>query len=481
MSDLIIKAPATPLFYVTIDGTDAIDSVAIGTLWQQQFGWKNLLFDWQASKSDAHRRVDNAHPTLPIKFVSRRQSASTGGNTFADICIMPEGPDGKGVDPGNWPSSDPGKNVAQLSDANAFIQDFVLSPRCAPGSPTQQLGTGSRVADMVYISSHGVVSGDMFGTASNEIEAVLPFFILTRAAASGKSFDGVKWLILSNCNTLVTGTHNDWLTLMKASTQFRGILGYHGTSKEADTSSGADVSFAKQLKAGKSMRDAWRAANKRWGMTDRWVVMCHDAAKDDDIQAWNAGTLAPVSFTPPSVLLFDEANLSGTPVVPTKDPFTVSWSKTIAGASVPITPKNRYDKGNKVFDRDELGITVSSPPLAATFAPGTTVSITLVLVRENYPVPIDVSTMFTITSTSGVEPAVTFSGVAPKKNTWNLTVRSSPAPGPSISMTLQIVAFAFADHHNLPMWLQVTLTPPSGAGAKVGPFDFDHDATIYIA
>jgi hypothetical protein len=405
--------------------------------------------------------------------------AFKGGQTFSDVCIMPEGVDGTGVDPGNWPSSDNTKNVAQLNAANRFIQDFVFSPRCTPGAAAgQSLGSGPRVADLVYVSSHGVRTGDMFGTASDDIDEVDPFFILARSAAQSKTFDGVKWLILSNCNTLVKETHNDWLKLMSLNTPFRGILGYHGTSVAADASSGADVSFVKALQAGKSLRDAWRAANTRWGMTDRWVVVCHDEAKDDNIQDWNDGKLAPVAFSPAKISLFDESNLGGVSVTATTDPFTLFWSKTIAGVATKITPLNRYDAGNKIKDGDVVSITVTPSPGAAAFVDKTVIEVTLVLVREDFGNAIDVRQMFTGGTVTGADPKVTTgSVVSGQTDTWKLTVTGAPS-AVTFSLTAKKLGFG-GTRHNLPLWLKGKFTPPGGSA--VGRFDFIHDGAIYLA
>jgi Family of unknown function (DUF6345) len=487
MTEVTIKPPSSDVFYVTIDGTRAIDSLAIGQLWQK-FGWKNLLGGLNASTSDADRRTDTAHAELPIRFATESQqfvqkdgSVKTG-NSFADIVIMPEGRDGEGVDAGNWPSSSSSGNVSQINAANTFIQGFILAPSCDPAASA--LGSGARVADLVYVSSHGVRTGDMFGTASNAIDEVEPFFILAKAAATGGKFVGVKWLILSNCNTLVKETQNDWLTLMSASTTFRGILGYHGTSVAADPSSGADVTFAKQLAAGKSLKDAWRQANTNWGMADRWVVVCHDAAKDDTIAQWNGGTLSGVSFTPaPAIKLFDENNLSGVAVTRSSDPFQVFWSIVAAGTPTKITPANRYDKGNKIKPGSTISITVASAPKVATFAAGTVIEVTLIFVREDYPEPIDVTKMFTITTKTGIDPTVTTARRNTQRSdkgvdTWVMTVTSAAA-SVTLGLTIQSNLFLGDVHHNLPFWLKAKFTAPDGTG--VPTFDFIHDAAIYSA
>jgi hypothetical protein len=211
-------------------------------------------------------------------------------------------------------------------------------------------------------------------------------------------------------------------------------------------------------------------------MRDRWVVLCHAGAQADDMNGWNGAKLAPVSFSPPRVLLFDEANLGGKPVVRTTDPFTVFWSKTIGGVAVKITPKNRYDKGNKIKAGDALSITVAPPPGVATFSDRTVIELTLVLVREDFGTPLNVSSMFAVTGTTGIDPTVKFvSVVKGQTDTWRLTVTGTPA---SVALGLSIKALVpSGTTHNLPFWLKARFTPPVGGGVK--RFDFIHDAAIY--
>jgi hypothetical protein len=475
-----IKPPASDLFYVTIDGTRAIDSVALGQMWQK-FGWKNLLGDLKAPKTDLKRRTDAAHAGLPVRHVAEKQNfAKGGGATFADVVIMPEGRDGTGLDDGNWTGKTAVDNAAQINAANTFVQSFILSPRADPAAGS--LGAGTHVADLVYVSSHGVRTGDMFGEASNNIDEVDPFFIVAKAAGKSGKFDGVKWLILSNCNTMVAETHNDWLTLMKASPSFRGIIGYHGTSVAADASSAADVSFVKLLEQGKSLREAWRQANVKHGMTDRWVIICHDAAKDDTIQSWNDAKLTPVPSGAPVIKLFDEKNQSGVALAPQPDPFAVFWSKTAGATTAKITPANRYDKGNKIKDGDDLSITIGASSTIKKFVAGTVVEVTLIFVREDYPEPIDVGKMFTIAAKTGIDPAVTTKHKNTERtdsgdDTWVMKVT---APVATVTLGLKVKKlFLGAVHHNLPFWLKAEYTAPDGSGQVL--FDFIHDGAIYAS
>src|SRR5487761_548125 len=130
VTDLKIRPPASDLFYVTIDGTRAVDSLAIGRLWQK-FGWRNLLDGLQAPAADPQRRTDTAHPDLPIRFMEETRAGASGAK-FQDLVIMPEGRDGTGVDPGNWPSASSTGNAAKINAANTFIQGFILAPACDP-------------------------------------------------------------------------------------------------------------------------------------------------------------------------------------------------------------------------------------------------------------------------------------------------------------------------------------------------------------
>src|ERR1700730_14598501 len=118
MTDQKIPPRASDRFYVTIDGTRAVDSLAIGRLWQK-FGWRNLLDGLNGPSADPQRRTDTAHPELPIRFMEETRAGTSA--KFKDIVIMPEGRDGTGVDPGNWPSASSTGNSAKINAANTFI------------------------------------------------------------------------------------------------------------------------------------------------------------------------------------------------------------------------------------------------------------------------------------------------------------------------------------------------------------------------
>src|SRR5262249_57558681 len=113
---------------------------------------------------------------------------------FADTCILPEGENGKGVDP-LWPGPDEAANDAKIRGAGTVTQTFILSP--GADSATSALNdTGQGVtADVVYISSHR-------GSSANILTAHFrPIFDVAQAASAGRQFAGPPWLLLSTCNT----------------------------------------------------------------------------------------------------------------------------------------------------------------------------------------------------------------------------------------------------------------------------------------
>jgi hypothetical protein len=55
-------------------------------MWTSTFGWKNLLWELDPDKTDSHRRVDKAHPQLPVGWLKE----SLEKNLFADTCVLPQ-------------------------------------------------------------------------------------------------------------------------------------------------------------------------------------------------------------------------------------------------------------------------------------------------------------------------------------------------------------------------------------------------------
>src|SRR5215475_593159 len=153
-----LKPSQPPRRYVSVDVTGTIDTLAFGQMWTSTFGWRNLLWDLDLDKADPARRVDKAHPKLPVRWLKE----SLGKISFADTCVLPQGADGKGLDP-LWAGTDADSNLTQMTDADMFMQTFILNPSAdKPSSSLNDSGNGV-TADLIYISSHGSSGGEMMG------------------------------------------------------------------------------------------------------------------------------------------------------------------------------------------------------------------------------------------------------------------------------------------------------------------------------
>lgn len=430
--------------YVGVDVTEAIDTVAFGHMWNARFGWSNLLLDLKADPADADRRIDSAHPKLPIKRLTR----SKGGKTFADTVLMPENVDSSGAD-ATYTLSD-------MLASEVFMHTFLLRPSADPStSALNDAGTGN-VADLIYVSSHGLHDGGMFGEAGAIISYL---FQLAPTAAAGGQFAFPGWLVLSNCGTLDFPTHEDWLKVMSGPTPLRGVVGFREACPTAQGSVGFAGVFIDQLASGKTILDAWVFTISTMVSPSNYIVLCHDDAKGDTIADWNASALKPIGATS-KILRFDSTAPSGTPVVATPDPYEAFWSK----GTTRITALNIYDAPNHINGPaasggtgDAVTITVRPTAPATTFTAGTQISITVVYIRVDYPQVVDVSKMFKVTGQTGASAPTTARTNTKNPNTsepdtWKLTVTGTPA---EVTLSLQCLDFSMLKEPAVPLRLQV--------------------------
>lgn len=233
------------------------------------------------------------------------------------------------------------------------------------------------------------------------------------------------------------------------------------------------------MNEGKTILEAWSGACTKHAIPDRWVVLCHENAKDDTIADWNAGTLKPIAPSSSKVFMFNKANPGGTLVVPTPDPFEVFWSKGTAKISV----ANRNDPANRIANKDTVSITVK-PPSTAVFPTGTTITITLIYIRVNYLQAINVNKMFIIKRQSGASAPTTakLNSERPSSSpddgddSWILKVTGTPA---EVTLDLECVDLDLSKHgqHNVPYWLRVKVESPSSLPVK---FDFTRNGSILL-
>jgi hypothetical protein len=428
--------------FVGIDGTLSVDTVVWGHLWNATFGWRNLMWELNRDPTNDQRRIDTAHPELPIRRLKRRH----GKAGFADTCILPQGVDGKGLDP-LWPGPDLNANDAQIRAAGTVMQTFILSPG-ADQAASALSDTGQGVtADVVFISSHGGSSGNMVTEAP-----YYPIFDVAQSASGSRQFAGPAWLLLSNCNTLKPQTHNDWLTLMTGPQPLRGVVGFQDTCPLAPGSASLFKTFIEQLALGRTLRAAWERAVTQHVDAERWVVLCHENAKDDRMATWNADKLTSIPATS-QVMLFDKQHATGTPIVFQADPFEVFWSK----GGTRITPANRNDPANTMAVNDNVTITVR-PPGGGNFPASSSVAITVMYIRPDYPTfAVDVTKMFKVTGhpgASGFTPRrLNLQGLGSAPDSWELTVAGTPA-----EIVLQLTcADLTGSHPGQWLWLRVDI------------------------
>lgn len=440
--------------YVGIDVTEAVDTVAFGHMWNASFGWRNLAWDLDRDPADNQRRIDKAHPKLPIKRLVR----TLAGTTYADTCVMPEGIDG---------NAEASYQGADLAASDNFMHTFILSPSVDHAkSELNDAGSGA-AADIIYLSSHGLHSGTMFGGSGLINTPGAWLFQLSVSASTGATFSGPGWLILSNCGTLDTPARADWLKLMSGTNPLRGIVGYQSTCPTAEGSVAFATVFIDRLSKGASIRNAWKQAVSTKVNAQAWVVLCHEEAKDDTIADWNASALKAVK-SGSKILAFDDANPSGVEVVPATDPFEAFWSK----GGTRITATNLLDPANHVNKGDTVTITVKPAPPATQFAAGATISIVLVYIRTDYRQNVDVTAMFDVVGQTGASaPSTSHTNtenpIGTGPDTWKFTVTGTPA---QVVLTLKCKDLSMLHDVAMPLWLRVKIDTTS--------FDFIRNGAI---
>lgn len=441
MANTVKLKPDQPMRrFVGIDVTKALDTVAWGHMWNATFGWRNLLWDLDKDPADNQVRIDKAHAKMPIRRLIRTHK----GVRYADTCIMPQGVDGSGAT-GSLTSAD-------IDMACNFMHTFILSPGVEKvKSELNDSGSGV-VADIIYLSSHGLFTGDMFGTGS-----FTNLFEPSKIASHGGQFSGPGWLILSNCSTLDTSTHGDWLQLMTGSNPLRGIVGFqHSCPLEGGSTEFIGV-FIHKLARGKTILQAWNEAVTTKVSGNNWIVVCHENAKDDTIADWNSNRLTTI-LPSSKVLMFDKSNLTGKQVVAPTDPFEVFWSKN----GTRITAINKGDPANLLQVGDTVIITIKPPAAAsgtppAQFATGTAIELTLVYIRTDYPQNIDITKMFDVSGQTGAATPTTANLNASSPggdDSWKLTVTGTPT---EVTLTLKCKDLSMLHDSGMPLWLHVAL------------------------
>lgn len=473
------------LYYLAIDGTEAQDAATFGALLEGR-GWKNLATTYlKPAKDDPTRLVDPAHDYLPIPLVEAK------GKKIA--VVAPGGRDGKGLDkfwmtyPGSRRTKRgtfPGRYAAAEESA-WYTSMLILSPaiessELAPGKLSRHLADvrlmrtkPGPAARILYVSSHGWLSGRMQGEVMNECRPAQPpenqarylpetrYFQLGAVAGGGAGFHGPEWIILAQCSTLNSATWPLWSRILaRSSPGVRGILAYEEVSPAPAPSARIAESFFGHLDQGLPFLDAWVKANQG----QRWAAMVHKEARKDTLKdLGRVPELKEVDTT------HNKANYRGyltslgphgTGVYDDEPRMGFKIEHQLGGVFNQVTPEVMGRKISSFRGADRYRLSVSAPDGSELRK----ASITLVHIRRSHPQQFNWNALFSV---EGEDDDIKVSGVGSK--TLTLTPRQ-----PVASMAIQLRAVELVppglqeDHAYL--WFRVEATTDAGVD--------QHDFTI---
>jgi hypothetical protein len=347
--------PAVPLHYLLWDGTDAVDSFALGTGLETQFRCIDLL---------------NDSPTTE-EFCS---TAAKGKPRVYEPC----GKDGSFFDMARY-----------FRGMTEFPQTFF--------DPTHH-NKGDDRPDILAYSGHGI-PGFMFSernilvgstrpiTASNISDRINLAATWAFVPTPQWNNANTKLVILSACRQLAGRPQQFlWSQKMRGASPVHAILTYRNTAPGAPSSAVINNGFIANCAKGQTLVEAWKNAHTAGDLPSRWAALCYRSSVTDKLSEWaKSGTLsAPANDE--TILYFDSQNLSGTPVVEPK-PVLDCW--LTAGKAV-IPPWFPLQPGDKLL----LHVKWTDPK--QSFQDLDLVWIAAIQVRPDFGGPFDINQLFTI-------------------------------------------------------------------------------------
>jgi hypothetical protein len=286
----VVKSSGAEVYYVAVDGTDSIDSVAFGHA-IEEFGVRNLVGELMKSNvagEDDSRIEDPNHDFLPIWRVEGKvgdKQAVKAGKKKGVAVVCPCGFSSRrspadafwGVDHDN-----------KRSTATTFMESFILNPGVVVKSGKVGLaaGTGATKADTIpcdilTLSSHGWLGGFMSGNSGNQ------WMIIGGTNKKKLKFEGPVWLILAQCSTVCIATWPSWVEVMaRSDPPVRGVLAYEEVAPAAASAARFAKEFFGHLKNSKmTFIDAWKKVNDANGRS--WAAVVHKDAKKDSLANWH--------------------------------------------------------------------------------------------------------------------------------------------------------------------------------------------------
>jgi len=241
----------------------------------------------KAQKKWLPRRVDSAHPLLPIR---RRCGA---------LMILPDEIKGKSKKYVRDPifnaylrtHTDDEFNK-EIRKQNDFLSSWIFSPGVKisgkKGSEKGMLTLDSDYtdyADIVGVGGHGS-NGLIWG----EGEGIELRNSIWRAHAHT---DRLKYIIIATCFHLSEFNLEIWLPAMRRRNPVHGFLGYRWGYPGAKVGRNVFNRFTKKLKekrGTKTILDAWREANSG-SLRQTWAALLHHTSAKDTMKDWMCGRL----------------------------------------------------------------------------------------------------------------------------------------------------------------------------------------------
>jgi hypothetical protein len=372
------KGTTRHLKYVWIEYGNPLDGQAF-TQGLFRMGWQNLLASLPV-KNDGwgQRRVDSAHPLLPIRLRGRALLALPNEKKDKVGTYVP--------DPifGDYRKANGDSMFDKaIAKQNEFICKWVMSPGLKKKSKTDVVLTIDNdftdFADMVAISGHGA-GGMVWGGGD--------FAALGDAAAvpPEPATDRLKYVIIATCYNLVRFNATTWLPPMRRPNPVHGFFGYCASYPGGEIGRRLFRSFAANLKGGsdahakpgtRTILDAWRDAHPP-PFREKWACVLHATSKDDCVADWIAGKL-PKPAPDGEIRWFAEANYpDGEEVKEAPPEITVLFGS----GTTPINHENNGRKDVGLFPGDNGFLEIARP--TGTFSKDDTVTVVFYLFRPDH-------------------------------------------------------------------------------------------------
>jgi hypothetical protein len=343
-----------PLDFVLWDGTDPVDSYALGR-GLVNLGWRNQ--------------------------VKRGDQLALAGRRGAPFVLQPAGRDGK------------------TTDGSLMLRGMFEFPRAVLGASLRGDSAG-HTGNIVAVSGHGV-PGFMFS------ESLVPLAMSRPMETTASSLAGsaghwsyqstpvwagssTKVVIFSACRQLQGKPQQFyWSQTMRTPSPVHMILSYRETGPIADASAGVNQRFFKHARDGKTLLEAWWRAHSASTQVRRWAALCYEACVDDKLRDWaKSGSLPSHPDPKGTILYFDSDTPNGVAVVQVT-PDVDCWL-TSRGSSARLAPWTLC-ANNALMD---LHIQVLGP--AGQLKVGDRIAIMASQVRPDYFGPFDIRNLFII-------------------------------------------------------------------------------------